>query len=111
MKPAVLVVTLIAAEVIAFSAPISGHADEDASPIYGVKIPPEYRDWKLISLTHEEGDFNQLRAQLGNDTAIKAYREGKLPFPDGSIIVALHGKRMRTTKFLARFKLSLPAPR
>ena len=32
----------------------------------------------------------QLRAQLGNDIAIKAYREGKLPFPDGAIIAALH---------------------
>jgi hypothetical protein len=66
----------------------------DSSPIYGVKIPAGYRDWKLISVTHEEGDFNQLRAQLGNDLAVKAYREGKLPFPDGSIIVALHWKRV-----------------
>jgi hypothetical protein len=31
-----------------------------------------------------------LRARLGNDVAINAYREGRLPFPDGSIIVALH---------------------
>src|SRR5215469_6023602 len=89
----VLVATLIGAGFIAISAPASGHTDEGASPIYGVKIPTGYRDWKLISVTHEEGDFNQLRAQLGNDIAIKAYREGKLPFPDGSIIVALHWKR------------------
>jgi hypothetical protein len=88
-----LLLILIAAGVIAFSASVSGHADEDASPIYGVTIPAEYRDWKLISVTHEEADFNQLRAQLGNDTAIKAYRENKLPLPDGSIIVALHWKR------------------
>jgi Cytochrome P460 len=46
----------------------------------------------LISVTHEEGNFNQLRAQLGNDIAMKAYREGKLPFPDGAIIIALHWK-------------------
>jgi hypothetical protein len=26
---------------------------------------------------------------LGNDVAIKAYREGKLPFPEGTIIAAL----------------------
>ena len=32
----------------------------------------------------------QLRAQLGNDIAIKAFQEGKLPFPDGAIIAALH---------------------
>jgi hypothetical protein len=31
-------------------------------------------------VTHEEGNINQLRAQLGNDIAMKAYREGKLPF-------------------------------
>src|SRR5277367_6074340 len=72
----------------------SARANEEAAPIYGVTIPPGYRDWSLISVTHEEGDFNQLRAQLGNDIAIKAYREGKLPFPDGSIIVALHWKRV-----------------
>jgi len=72
----------------------SGHAAEEAAPIYGVTIPQGYRDWKLISVTHEEGDFNQLRAQLGNDIAIRAYRGGKLPFPDGAIIVALHWKRI-----------------
>ena len=29
------------------------------------------------------------RAILGNDAAIQAYREGKLPFPDGAIIARL----------------------
>jgi len=74
--------------------PVSVQSDEQASPVFGVKIPPGYRDWKLISVAHEEGDFNQLRAQLGNEIAIKAYRGGKLPFPDGAIIVALHWKRV-----------------
>ena len=41
--------------------------------------------------TQEEGDFNQLRAQLGNDVAIKVRQEGKLPFPDGTIMLALGG--------------------
>ena len=27
---------------------------------------------------------------LGNDVAIKAYRDGELPFPDGAIIASLH---------------------
>jgi len=84
----------LAAAVIAYKGPKSGHADEDAAPIYGVKIPPGYRDWKLISVTQETADFNQLRAQLGNDIAIKAYRDGTRPFPEGSIIVALHWKRV-----------------
>lgn len=54
-------------------------ADDQAAPIFGIKIPPGYRDWKLISVAHEEGKLNDLRAILGNDVAIKAYREGKLP--------------------------------
>src|SRR5262245_52877174 len=65
----------------------------NASPIYGVTIPDGYRDWRLISvkrLTGDGGKFKQLRGELGNDIAIKAYREGTLPFPDGSIIAALH---------------------
>jgi hypothetical protein len=43
----------------------------------------------LISVAHEEGNLNDLRAILGNDVAINAYREGKLPFPDGTIIARL----------------------
>jgi hypothetical protein len=70
--------------------PASGQIEGEAAPIYGIKIPAGYRDWQLISVAREEGPFNDLRAQLGNDIAVKAYREGKLPFPDGSIIVALH---------------------
>jgi hypothetical protein len=34
--------------------------------------------------------LNDMRAKLGNDLAIKVYREGTLPFPDGTIIAALH---------------------
>jgi hypothetical protein len=72
------------------SAPARGRADNESAPIFGIGIPPGYRDWKLISVTHEEGDFNDLRAQLGNDVAIRAFREGTLPFPDGTIIAAIH---------------------
>ena len=52
-------------------------------------LPAGYRDWKLVSVAHEAGDLNDLRAVLGNDIAIKAYRQGKLPFPDGAIIARL----------------------
>jgi hypothetical protein len=72
-------------------APASGQADGEAAPIYGVTIPAGYRDWRVISIGHlTAGNLNQLRAQLGNDIAIKAYRDGTLPFPDGAIIAALH---------------------
>ena len=79
---------------IAYMAPASGQADEKAAPIFVDKIPAGYRDWKLISVAHEEGNLNSLGAILGNDVAIKAYREGKLPFPDGTIIAALHWRHV-----------------
>ena len=66
-------------------------AESHASPIYGITIPAGYRDWRLISIAHLAGNnLKQLRAQLGNDIAIKAFRERTLPFPDGAIIAALH---------------------
>ena len=37
-------------------------------------------------MAHEEGDLNDIRAILGNDVAINAYRAGKLPFPEGAIV-------------------------
>ncbi len=85
----VLVAVVALAGVVAHMAPTSGLADGEAAPIFGVKIPPGYRDWRLISVAHEEGNLNDLRAILGNDVVIKAYREGKLPFPDGTIIARL----------------------
>lgn len=83
---------------VAVTAPVSGQSDGEAAPIYGIKLPQGYRDWRLIAvkqLTGKQlngggGDLKQLRAQLGNDLAIKAFRDGTRPFPDGAIIAALH---------------------
>jgi hypothetical protein len=82
--------------VVAYVPHASGQSDGDASPIYGVKIPAGYRDWKLIAVANllVPGKTDQLRAQFGNDIAIKAFREGTLPFPDGAIIVATHWTRV-----------------
>lgn len=65
-------------------------AAADAAPVYLLTIPDGYRDWGWISSAHEEGNLHSIGAVLGNDVAVKAYREGKLPFPDGAIIAALH---------------------
>jgi hypothetical protein len=67
----------------------SGDAEGEASPIFGIKIPPGYRDWRVVSVAHEAGKNNDLRVVLGNDVAIKAFREGRLPYPNGTIIVRL----------------------
>ena len=85
-----LVAVVLLAGIVTFTLPASLHADESATPTFVTVIPPGYRDWRLISLAHEEGNLNSIGAVLGNDVAIKAYREGKLPFPDGTIIAALH---------------------
>ena len=62
------------------------YADGASNNIFVKKIPPGYRDWKVVSVAHEAGELNDIRAVLGNDIAIKAYRESKLPFPEGAIV-------------------------
>ncbi len=84
------VVTL--AGVVAGMDSSSRHADEEAASISAGKLPPGYRDWRLIAVAHEEDNLNDLRAVLGNDVATNAYREGKSPFPDGAIIARLAWK-------------------
>jgi len=84
-----LVSIATAVGVVAYTSHASGEAEGEASPLFGIKIPPGYRDWKLISVAHEAGDLNDFRAVLGNDVAIKAFRDGKLPLPDGAIIARL----------------------
>ena len=59
---------------------------QEAAPIFVKDIPTGYRDWKVVSVAHEAGDLNDIRVILGNDIAIKAYREGKVPFPEGAIV-------------------------
>ena len=85
----VLVAAAALAGVVSYMGPASGQADREAAPIFGIKLPIGYRDWRLISVAHEEGNLNDLRAILGNDVAIKASRERKLPYPDGTIIARL----------------------
>jgi Cytochrome P460 len=92
MRQIVLILFAVGAltGLIAYSVPASGQVGRDAAALISAgKLPPEYRDWRLISVAHEAGDLNDLRAVLGNDVAIKAFREGTLPFPDGAIIARL----------------------
>jgi hypothetical protein len=74
---------------VVFMASAFGQSADEAAPIYGVKLPSGYRDWTLISVASVGAPVNDLRAKLGNEVAIKAYRAGALPFPDGTIIARL----------------------
>jgi hypothetical protein len=84
-----LVAISAVAGVIAGTAPSSASNDDQAVPIFGIRIPSGYRDWKLASVAHEEGSLNDIRAILANDVAIDAFRKQQLPFPDGAIIARI----------------------
>ena len=84
-----LVVVVALACVVGAQFPTSQPADEAAVAIDEGRLPAGYRDWRLISVAREEGDLDDIRAVLGNDVAIDAYRQGTRPFPDGTIIARL----------------------
>ena len=78
---------------IAFIASAAGQGNGEADPVYGITLPAGYRDWPLITVARVGAPVNDMRAKLGNDVAIKAYRGGALPFPDGTIIARLAWKQ------------------
>jgi hypothetical protein len=85
-----LVVIVSLAALLAGATPSSPPpADGAGAAVADGKLPPGYRDWRLISVAREEGDLDDIRAVLGNDAAIDAYRGGTRPFPDGTVIARL----------------------
>jgi hypothetical protein len=72
----------------------AGLPSNEASPIYGVRIPAGYRGWQVIAPSQEAGKLDELRVILGNPIAMKAFRKGTLPFPDGAILAKLAWKRV-----------------
>jgi hypothetical protein len=82
------------AGVVAWLAPAFGEPAGETAPVFVDKIPSGYRYWKLLSVAHEEGNFHSFAVVLGNDVAIQASREGKVPYPDGAIIAALHWRHV-----------------
>jgi hypothetical protein len=89
MKWIVFSLVVVAAVAVALGGTrtTAGKADKEAESISNGKLPNGYRDWRLISVAREEGELDDIRAVLGNDKAINAYRDGKSPrFRDGTII-------------------------
>jgi Cytochrome P460 len=86
----IVVACLAAAGFAACIIPALVTADTGAVPIFVTQVPPGYRDWRLVSVSHEAANFNSIGAVLGNDLAMQAFRSGTLPYPDGAIIAALH---------------------
>lgn len=97
-----LVVLLSCVPYLVTIASAEGSAEQsaaDASPIFGVTIPPGYKQWELIAPAEEAAPLDELRAVVGNQTAIDAYQDGKLPFPDGTILVKRAWKRKQSPEF------------
>jgi hypothetical protein len=94
-----LTATTSAAMAVAALAADTGSDAKDASPIYGVTIPEGYRQWDLIAPALESEPLDELRAVVGNGTAIEAYRAGTLPFPDETVLVKLAWKRRQSPEF------------
>jgi cytochrome P460 len=90
MKPIVFLLALATiAAVTAVTQPATGNTTQQPDPIFVTDIPSGYRDWRLISVAHEAGNLDDIRAILGNDVAIDAYRAGKPSFPDGTVIARI----------------------
>ena len=72
----------------------------------GVVLPAGYRNWALISVARVGTPLNDLRAKLGNDIAIEAFRENIRPFPDGAIIARLAYKAVVSEENNAVFRVA-----
>jgi hypothetical protein len=90
-----LLAVVTVAGIVAFMAHASGTRWRGLPDLWRHN-PAGYRDWQLIAVKqlHFAGKGEQLRAQVGNDIAIKAFKEGTRPFPDGAIIAAIHWTRV-----------------
>src|SRR6516165_12084570 len=71
-----LVTIATLAGVVAVTAPAS---NQEGTPIFVTNIPPGYRDWRLISVAHEEGNFHSFSAVLGNDLVDPGLPRGEDP--------------------------------
>ena len=108
-----LVAVATTAGLVTLIGPAPGHADGQPAPPFVSEIPNGYRDWGWISSAHEAGNLNSLGAVLGNDVAFNAFREGKLPYPDGSIIAALHYRNVpsdENNKVFGQAQSFVPGP-
>ncbi len=82
-----LALVVLASNMPIEAAPLTGTGSD--VPAAGVELPPGYRDWRMVSIARETGQPDDIRVVLGNDMAIKAFRNGTRPFPDGATIARL----------------------
>lgn len=64
----------------------------------GIALIAGYRDWQVIAPSYRP-DKGQIRVVLGNAMAIRAFREEKRPFPDGTIFAKVAWNAAKHPKF------------
>lgn len=70
----------------AMLAAVPAAAQTPAPTANGIELPPGYRDWRVIAVSHRT-DSNTLRAIVGNDVALAAARAGRTnPWPEGAVV-------------------------
>lgn len=102
----VLIAAGLAAVLIVATIPATGNDQREPDPLYRIELPDGYRDWKMISAANVGAPVSDLRVKLGNEIAMKAYREGKRPFPDGTIIARLAYKQVPSEENNKVFRLA-----
>jgi hypothetical protein len=107
LVPGITAVTTLAGCVVLGLPAASSNAQSHVSPVYGVAIPDGYRSWELLAPALEGEPLNELRAVVGNSTALQAYRKGTALFPDGTVLVKLAWKRVASPDFEAA---AIPGP-
>jgi len=64
----------------------------------GITLVEGYRNRYVIAPSYRP-DKGHIRVVLGNETAIRAFREGKRPFPDGTIFAKVAWNSVKHPKF------------
>lgn len=89
----------------ALAATPSEQAERVADVSDAITLPPGYRNWELISVAALGPPVNDVRAKLGNDSAMNALRQGTVPYADGSIIARLAWKQTQDPQTVNAFRL------
>ena len=96
---------------LAFTPPASGQADKQAAPIFVTKMPPGYRDWKLISVAHETSTVSLpcwATTWRSKPTAKRSFRSRTAP--SSPLYTGVTSRQRTTTKSLAVHNPSLLDP-
>jgi hypothetical protein len=93
MKSLLLSILLLALSITA----ASSAAGPPVAP-NGIALIKGYRNWQVIAPSYR-ADKGHIRVVLGNEPAIRAIREGKRPFPDGTIFAKIAWNAVKHPKF------------